>query len=373
MFSLKTTDVPPKRIFLIAFSLFVLNGGIVALCANQISAISDAESHSVKDVSIVVPDAQQEEVSGSVEEFAPQDDKPVITNYVVKKGDTLSSIASQFSISTNTILWANDLTKKSLIHEGQKLVILPVSGIVYTVGKGDTLGGIAKRFDANLDEIISFNDLEDNKTIKLGMKLVIPNAELPLEAPNKATKTVEKKDLPARAGVEVKKVVSTSTEVKKETPAPVVASTPAKTETPATDSDTDQKTIIEKEPVAKGYFSFPIPGAVLTQGAHGYNGVDLGAPVGTPVLAAAGGKVIVAKGANYNGGYGHYVVIEHDNGTQTLYGHLSTVIVSEGDEVEQGDKIALSGNTGRSTGPHLHFEVRGGANPLVGIKKGTQF
>lgn len=367
MFSLKTKDVPPKRIFLIAFSLFVLNGGLVALCANQISSITDAEANSVKDVSIVAPDVPQEEASGSVEEFVPQDDKPVITNYVVKKGDTLSSIASQFSISTNTILWANDLTKKSLIHEGQKLTILPVSGVVYTVGKGDTLSGIAKRFDANFDEIISFNDLEDNKTIKPGMKLVIPNAEFPLEAPIKATKIVEKKE------TEVKKAVSAPVEAKKETPTLVVGSVSTKIETTATDSDTGQKTIIEKEPVSKGYFSFPIPGAILTQGAHGYNGVDLGAPVGTPVLAAAGGKVIVAKGENYNGGYGHYVVIEHDNGTQTLYGHLSTVIVSEGDEVAQGDKIALSGNTGRSTGPHLHFEVRGGVNPWVGIKKGTQF
>lgn len=354
----------PKRIFLIATSLFVLNGGLIALCANQLSAITDAQANSVKDESIVISDVPQEEASGSIEQIVPQDDKPVITNYVVKKGDTLSSIASQFSISTNTILWANDLNKKSVIHVGQKLTILPVSGIVYTVAKGNTLGGIAQKFDASVEEIISFNDLEENKTIRAGMKLIIPNAELPVEKPA----------LPAQKAVKVetKKTVAPVV-VKEEVAQPVVA--PAVVV--ATDVDANQKTVILKDlsPAgeSKGYFDFPIPGAILTQGAHGYNGVDFGAPVGTPVLAAAGGKVIVAKGASYNGGYGHYVVIEHDNGTQTLYAHLSKVLVSVDDEVKQGDQIALSGNTGRSTGPHLHFEVRGGANPWVGVKKGTQF
>jgi murein DD-endopeptidase MepM/ murein hydrolase activator NlpD len=101
--------------------------------------------------------------------------------------------------------------------------------------------------------------------------------------------------------------------------------------------------------------------------------VDFGAPVGTPVLASASGKVIVAKPSGYNGGYGKYVVVEHDNGTQTLYAHLSSVLVVVDDEVTKGEKIALSGNTGRSTGPHLHFEVRGGVNPWVGFKKLTKF
>lgn len=354
MVFLKTKNMHPKRIFLIVLALFIVNGGVVALFTQQLTTVTEADSSAVKNESVITPDVSAIPEAGIVEQFAPQDDKPVITTYIVKSGDTLSSIASQFSISTNTILWANDLNKKSVIRIGQKLTILPVSGIVYTVGKGNTLGGIANRFDADIDEIIAFNDLEDNKTIKVGQKIIIPNAELPLEKP--APKSVANKETP-------------TPEVKKEVVTPKTEAVPAV----ATDVDPNQKITIETQSVSKGYFTHPIPGAVLTQGAHGYNSVDFGAPTGTPVLASASGKVIVSKPQNYNGGYGHYVVVEHDNGTQTLYAHLSTVLVSVDDEVEQGEKIALSGNTGRSTGPHLHFEVRGGTNPWVGMKKGTQF
>ncbi len=352
MFSLKTKDVPPKRTSLIVFSLFMVNGALFGLFANQLTTASMAETNFVKNDSAVILVADQIEVG----QIVAQDDKPVITTYVVKPGDTISTIASKFSISTNTLLWANDLTKKSVLKQGQKLTILPVSGLQYTVGKGDTLSGIAKKFDADLEEIIAFNDLEDNKSIRVGMKLIVPNAELPFEKPVAPVKTA--------------KVVTK--EAPKVVVQPVAENKPT-TPDVATDVDASQKTVIEDEPVSKGYFTFPMPGSVLTQGAHGYNSIDLGAPVGTPVLAAASGKVIVAKPANYNGGYGKYIVIEHENGTQTLYAHLSSVLVVVDDQVTKGEKIALSGNTGRSTGPHLHFEVRGGVNPWVGIKKLTRF
>jgi murein DD-endopeptidase MepM/ murein hydrolase activator NlpD len=103
---------------------------------------------------------------------------------------------------------------------------------------------------------------------------------------------------------------------------------------------------------------------VRTQGIHGYNGVDLAAGVGTPILAAAGGEVIVAKGSGWNGGYGNYVVIKHPNGTQTLYAHMSSTAISSGAQVSGGEVIGYVGNTGRSTGSHLHFEVRGAKNPF---------
>lgn len=342
MVFLKTKNIRPKRLFIIMTTLFAINAGLIAFCANQITTITQTDSSIVKDDSVVANDANQIEENSQVESLIQQDDRPIITTYVVKSGDTLSTIASKFSISTNTVLWANDLTKKSVIKEGQKLTILPVSGVIYTVAKGNTLGGIALKFDADIDEIIAFNDLEDNKVIKVGMKLIIPNAELPLE------KTV----------VTPKKIASTT---KKE-------------------SDTNTKEIAvvhssepETTQVTEEYFINPFPGSVLTQGIHGYNGVDLGGPVGTSVYAAAKGTVIVAKPSGYNGGYGKYIVIEHDNGTQTLYGHLSSVLVKVGDNVNQKQKIALSGNTGKSTGPHLHFEVRGGTNPLGVFKKLTRF
>ncbi len=362
MMSLKTKDVPPKRTFLIVFSLLAVSA--LAFSAHTLVAAPKHESL-VKDDSVVASDITEEQGSGNVAPLTVQDDKPVITTYVVKQGDTISSIASQFSISTNTLLWANDLTKKSVIKQGQKLTILPISGVMYTVVKADTLSGIATKFDASTEEIISFNDLEDNKTIRVGMKLIIPNAELPLEKP--VEKIVEKPMMK-----QAPKVVVPPSKEEPKTIAPVVQVAPVVAVQVAADID-GGTTVVETGPVTKNYFTMPIPGAILTQGAHGYNGVDFGAPIGTPVLAAAAGKVIVAKTAGYGGGYGHYIVIEHDNGTQTLYGHLSTLSVSVDDEVTKGQNIALSGNTGKSTGPHLHFEVRGGINPWVGFKKLTQF
>ena len=109
----------------------------------------------------------------------------------------------------------------------------------------------------------------------------------------------------------------------------------------------------------------PLARYVETQGIHGYNGVDLGAPSGTPIMASADGDVIVAKAGGYNGGYGSYVVIQHANGSQTLYAHMSKVSTYAGATVKQGQVIGGVGSTGRSTGAHLHLEIRNGPkNPF---------
>ncbi len=109
----------------------------------------------------------------------------------------------------------------------------------------------------------------------------------------------------------------------------------------------------------------PINGTV-SQGLHGYNAVDFHADIGTPVYAAAEGRVILIKGGNaWNGGYGNYLAIEHAGGVQTVYAHLSKIEDSIGAKVSPGQVIALSGNTGKTTGPHLHFEVRGAKNPFA--------
>ena len=115
-------------------------------------------------------------------------------------------------------------------------------------------------------------------------------------------------------------------------------------------------------PECPGYYIRPIAGGVKMQGLHGYNAIDIGTPVGTTLHAAASGVVIIARSSGWNGGYGSYIVISHYNGTQTVYGHLSHVFVNAGDTVTQGQVIGLTGNTGHSTGPHLHFEVRGAYN-----------
>jgi len=204
---------------------------------------------------------------------------------------------------------------------GQTLIILPVSGTIHTIAKGDTLKSIAKKYKADQDEIAQFNNIDSSTTLAVGETIVIPDGEGSMSVSGKTTtKSSSKTSNPYRGG---------------------------------------------SGPTYNGYYIRPVIGGIRTQGIHGYNGVDIGIPTGSALLAAAAGEVIVARSSGYNGGYGKYIVISHPNGTQTLYGHMSEVYVTPGQTVYQGQVIGLTGNTGKSTGPHLHFEVRGAHNFLA--------
>lgn len=248
----------------------------------------------------------------------PESDR--ISVYVVRPGDTLSDIARMHNVSINTIIWANNLKGSKDIRPGQTLIILPISGVKRTIVKGDTLKSLAKTYGADANEIAQYNGLDPASPLALGTTVIIPGGEL------------------------------TST--------PVAAKKPAA-------SGNASPYVGGSGPVISGYFTNPAPGARLTQGVHGRNGVDLGGARGTPIVAAAGGTVIVSRNSGWNGGYGNYVVVSHANGTQTLYAHLTNAIVSQGQSVNQGQTIGYMGSTGRSTGVHLHFEVRGAANPFA--------
>lgn len=238
-----------------------------------------------------------------------------ISLYVVREGDTISQIASLFEVTPNTVRWANDISADESIHAGQALVILPVTGIQYTVEESDTIEEIAEEHDGKVREIRQYNDISEDGKLAVGSEIVIPNGEI---AP----------------------------EVSREVPS--AASGQTRSTAPSTG----------------GYFDAPLAaGYGKTQGMHGYNAVDLDAARGSSVFASAGGQVIVSKNSGWNGGYGKYVVIKHPNGTQTLYSHMSNVVVGGG-SVVQGQVIGYLGSTGRSTGPHLHFEVRGARNPF---------
>lgn len=241
-----------------------------------------------------------------------------VSVYVVRNGDTLAQVASMFDVSVDTILSANDMKKGDKLKEGDVLLILPFSGVEHTVTKGQTLKGIANLYKVDVEEIVSFNDIDSDSKLIVGDKLIIPGADLLKETTPKSTNSKSiAKGAPYQASVKN----------------------------------------------ADGYFVNPVPNGKKTRGtSSGHKGVDLAAPVGTPIYASASGTVNFAR-TGYNGGFGNLVIISHSNGTKTLYAHMSKIGTSIGARVTQGEVIGYVGSTGRSTGPHLHFEVQGAKNP----------
>jgi LysM repeat protein len=237
--------------------------------------------------------------------------KRSIAKYTVRTGDSLSIIAQDHNISLDTLLWSNGLTDKSRIKPGQELEILPISGTKHTVKNGENVSSIAKKYGTTVNAIIEFNDLPGDAFISIGDKLIIPGGK------------------------------------------PTVSNT-----TSYYASHVNTKT------VSAGYFIYPTSGrnwGVL----HSYNAIDIANRCGTPIYAAADGKVTLVDEVGWNRGYGNYMRIRHPNGVETLYSHFTDIVVSANDYVDQGDLIGYMGTTGRSTGCHLHFEVRGASNPFV--------
>jgi LysM repeat protein len=236
--------------------------------------------------------------------------------YEIEDGDTIESIAGDFGVSVDTLLNANGLPKGTKLKTGDKLAILPIDGVKHIVKSGDTIKSIALKYNADADRILAFNDLPDNALIKPGDFLVIPGGEFHVPLNSKVAPV--------------------------NTPAP------------------------QSLPNLAGYFGLPSGGRV-TYGLHRYNAIDIGGKdwCNTPLYAAAAGTVILADTQGWNGGYGRYIKIAHNNGTITLYAHASQILISQGQYVNKGQTIGLMGSTGNSTGCHVHFEVRGAKNPLA--------
>jgi LysM repeat protein len=256
--------------------------------------------------------------SGTIADVAGSNTSGRISVYVVRRGDTLSDIAEMFNVSINTIIWSNNLSNSRDVRPGDTLIILPISGIEHKIVKGDTIKSLAKKYSADADEISQYNGLDSADSLEIGSIIIIPGGEILAPAPTPASRPVVS---PIRVGGGV---------------------------------------------FLAGYFGNPLPSGIITQGIHGWNGIDIGAARGTPIYAAADGAIIISRtNGGWNGGYGNYIVITHENGTQTLYSHLKSAIVSPGQPVMRGQIIGYVGSTGRATGPHLHFEVRGAVNPFL--------
>lgn len=232
-----------------------------------------------------------------------------VITYTVQAGDTVQAIAALFGLQPTTIMWANPAVEDApdLLRIGQEVIILPIDGVYHTVVEGETLESIAEKYKVEPEAIATceYNPLEPpDYFIEEGIRLVVPGGEKPY----------------------VPKVVTTYTG-----PVPEGAR-------------------------GTGRFQWPVRGTITQGYWYGHRAIDIGAPVGSAVLAADGGFISFAGWTDV--GYGYLVVIDHANGFATYYAHLSNIYVFEGQAIERGDVISAVGSTGWSTGPHLHFEVR---------------
>ncbi|MDP4031075.1 MAG: M23 family metallopeptidase [Candidatus Beckwithbacteria bacterium] len=242
-----------------------------------------------------------------------------LVTYIVEVGDTVSSIAKKFDVSIDTIRWQNDLKSIDAIKPGDKLEVPPVTGMVHKVKRGETVHSVAKKYDVDPQQIINwpFNTYGDDETFALaaGQTLVVPDGVKPAEVLWD----------PKRYVAQV---------------------------TPNAGSVS-----------ATGQFIWPVSGSISQRYVWYHRALDIANKAQPPILAADAGTVTVAGWPDGNG-YGNRVTLSHGNGMETLYAHMSSISVSVGQTVNRGDVIGYVGSTGRSSGPHLHFEIRRGGELL---------
>lgn len=235
--------------------------------------------------------------------------------YVVRSGDTLSSIGAAYRITVDALRFANNLDEDALLKVGRSLSIPPVEGVIHTVQKGDTVASLAKKYEVPGQAIVDFNYLFEPFTLTVGEKIVIPEAKIPPPPPK------------------------------------IFYALPLPKSGPA-------------GPVGSGQFLWPVLTRFVTQYfTYYHNGIDIGGY--SPIYAADSGRVVTAGWNPW--GLGYHVRLDHGNGYLTTYGHMSRIDVSVGQDVVRGQVIGQTGNTGNSFGTHLHFIIQQGGrylNPL---------
>lgn len=223
-----------------------------------------------------------------------------LRSYTVRSGDTLEKIARRYGLRQDTLISANNLRNASSIKPGVSLRIPNMDGINHKVRKGENLSIVAKAYGVDVTRLLDANDLATG-TITVGQSLFIPNARL---------SSASLQDFYGQRFI---------------WPASGRISSPF------------------------GYRANPFSGMRTFHSA-----IDIVLSTGTRVKATSGGRV---ADTGYNSVFGNYIILKHDSGYQSLYAHLSSIGVKEGTQVSQGAVIGLSGNTGQSTGPHLHFSI----------------
>lgn len=246
----------------------------------------------------------QDARSAEDEPTSPAEPEPTVITHTVAPGETLWDIARDYNIDVDTIVAANNLTDINRLAVGDELTILTVRGALHTVQQGESLWVIARAYDVGLDDIVRTNDLADPSRLRVRQQLIIPGGQ-------------------AQAAALLREAVI----------------------------GTDGRLVRN--------FDWPLSGRISSR--YGprweriHHGLDIAVPIGTPIRAAAAG-VVTYSGAM--GSYGNIVIIDHGSGVETRYAHTSRNVVAVGQRVRRGELISYSGNTGNSTGPHLHFEIR---------------
>jgi murein DD-endopeptidase MepM/ murein hydrolase activator NlpD len=245
-----------------------------------------------------------------------------VLKYTVQSGDTVSDIADQFSVSPDSILWANPKLEDNpdMLSIGQELNIPPVSGVLYTVASGDSVQKIADKFKTN--------KFPSNTLVTNIVNLEFNQQLHDLKPPEYALTAGQFLMVPDGSKPYIPRVVNAYSG-----PLPATAAR------------------------GTGNFGWPVSGRITQKFWSNHPGIDIGAPKGTPIYAADSGYVVAAGWDQERISYGFMILINHGNGFVTRYAHLSAFNVQVGDSVKKGQIVGRVGSTGNSTGPHLHFEI----------------
>ncbi|WP_234971219.1 peptidoglycan DD-metalloendopeptidase family protein [Halanaerobium congolense] len=235
--------------------------------------------------------------------FTEVEKKPLIKRvkvHTVRSGETLWDIAHQHGLNIDSLIGANNISNMNSIKPGQKFKILPIKGIIYRVSPGESVASIASKFNIKTETIMKDNNLDNPSNLKIDQELILRGAKPEFSYKDRL----------------------------------------------------DQKFMYPINTRITSYYG-PRWGRV-------HEGIDFAAPMGSPIRAVSSGRVVYSGWAS---GYGYVVIIEHQKGLRTLYAHNSKLLVRNGESVGRGEVISRSGNTGNSTGPHLHFEVQVNGRP----------
>jgi len=308
----------------------------------------------------------------------PENAEPIA--YTIKAGDNLWNISRKYGVSVEVMFSVNNIKEKDLLSLGQKIEIPAIGGgvsssnqkqeatiITYTVVKGDTLWSISQRYDVKMNSIISTNNLKEISRLSIGQKLKLPITNMDIAKAEGYDQDAEAEEI-----IYYVKKGESLWSISREYNVKLESIIAANSITDSSKISTGQQLRIPNVPGARSNicnFIWPVRGRITSpygmrviSGRKDFHaGIDIGGPTGTNIVAAESG---IVSHAGYMRGFGNVIILSHDGGYSTVYGHNSVNLVKKGQYVKKGSTIAKLGSTGNATGSHLHFEIRSGGDPV---------